>query len=119
MRRILTVMAVALAGCGGNQQQQMPPPDVNVAPVVQKSVTQWDEYSGHVEAIESAEIRPRVTGHLEAVHYQEGGLVEKGQLLFTIDSREYRAAADAAGADAAAPRRGSRSRSRNCSATRS
>ncbi len=100
MRRILTVMVVALAGCGGNQQQQMPPPDVNVAPVVQKSVTQWDDYSGHVEAIDAAEIRPRVTGHLEAVHYKEGGLVEKGQLLFTIDSREYRAAAAAAGADA-------------------
>ena len=67
-----------------------------MATVVQKSVTQWDDYSGHVQAIDSAEIRPRVTGHLEAIHYQEGGLVEKGQLLFTIDSREYRAAAAAA-----------------------
>lgn len=100
MRRTLTALAVVLAGCGGNQQHQMPPPDVNVAPVVQKPVTQWDDYSGHVEAIDAAEIRPRVTGHLEAVHYAEGGLVEKGQLLFTIDSREYRAAAAAADADA-------------------
>jgi multidrug efflux system membrane fusion protein len=99
MRRTLTALAVVLAGCGGNQQQQMPPPDVNVAPVVQKSVTRWDDYSGHVEAIEAAEIRPRVTGHLEAIHYPEGGLVKKGQLLFTIDSREYRAAAAAAAAD--------------------
>src|SRR5262245_39066618 len=100
MRRILAASLVALAGCGGNQEQQMPPPDVNVAPVVQKSVTEWDEYSGHVEAIEAAEIRPRVGGHLEAIHYKEGGMVEKGQLLFTIDSREYRAAAAAAAADA-------------------
>lgn len=100
MRRILAATVVALAGCGGNQQHQMPPPDVNVAPVVQKQVTRWDAYSGRVEAVESAEIRPRVTGHLEAVHYAEGGLVEKGQLLFTIDSREYRAAAAAAEADA-------------------
>jgi multidrug efflux system membrane fusion protein len=100
MRRTLTALAVVLAGCGGNQQQQMPPPDVNVAPVVQKSVTRWDDYSGHVEAIEAAEIRPRVAGHLEAIHYPEGGLVKKGQLLFTIDSREYRAAAAAAAADA-------------------
>ncbi|MGH8131279.1 MAG: efflux RND transporter periplasmic adaptor subunit [Steroidobacteraceae bacterium] len=92
---------LALAGCGGNAQQQPPPPDVSVAVVVQKSVTEWDEYSGHVEAIESAEIRPRVAGHLSRVHYAEGGLVKKGQLLFTIDSREYRAAADAARADAA------------------
>ena len=78
----------------------MPPPDVNVAAVVKKSVTEWDEYSGHIEAIESAEIRPRVAGHLNQVHYKEGGMVEKGQLLFTIDSREYKANADAAGADA-------------------
>jgi multidrug efflux system membrane fusion protein len=100
MRQVLAVAIVALAGCGGNQQPQMPPPDVNVAPIVQKQVTRWDAYSGRVEAIESAEIRPRVTGHLEAVHFQEGGLVQKGQLLFTIDSREYRAAAAAAAADA-------------------
>jgi multidrug efflux system membrane fusion protein len=74
---------------------------VNVAAVVKKSVTEWDEYIGHVEAIDSAEIRPRVAGHLRGVHFKEGGLVEKGQLLFTIDSREYQAAADAAAADAA------------------
>jgi len=91
---------LALAACGGNAQQQPPPPDVSVAAVVKKSITQWDEYSGHVEAIESAEIRPRVTGHLRRVHYKEGSLVEKGQLLFTIDNREYKAAADAARANA-------------------
>ncbi len=100
MRRFLAATFVALAGCGGNDQHQMPPPDVNASPVVQKTVTRWDDYSGHVQAIEAAEIRPRVTGHLEAIHYPEGGLVEKGQLLFTIDSREYRAAAAAAAADA-------------------
>jgi multidrug efflux system membrane fusion protein len=102
--RIAALAAAAvflIAGCGGNAQQQMPPPDVSVARVVKKSVTQWDEYSGHVEAIDSAEIRPRVAGHLNRVHYQEGGLVEKGQLLFTIDSREYRAVAEAARADVA------------------
>jgi multidrug efflux system membrane fusion protein len=92
--------AAMLAACGGGEQQQMPPPDVNVAPVVRKSVTEWDEYSGHVEAIDWAEIRPRVAGHLKAVHYEEGEMVEKGQLLFTIDDREYRAAANAAAADA-------------------
>lgn len=100
MRKFPGIAAVLLAACGGNAQQQMPPPDVNVAAVVKKSVTEWDEYSGHVEAIESAEIRPRVAGHLNRIHYEEGGLVEKGQLLFTIDSREYKAAADAAAADA-------------------
>ena len=93
--------ALLLAACGGNGQQQFPPPDVSVAAVVQKSVTEWDDYSGHIEAIESAEVRPRVSGHLRRVHYREGGLVEKGQLLFTIDDREYAAAVDAARADAA------------------
>ncbi len=101
MRLIPALAALALlAACGGGDQQQMPPPDVNVAAVVKKSVTEWDEYSGHIEAIESAEIRPRVAGHLNGVHYAEGSMVDKGQLLFTIDSREYRAAADAAAADA-------------------
>ena len=104
MRLIDTVVAAfvlaSLTACGGGKQQQMPPPDVNVAAVVKKSVTEWDEYSGHVEAIESAQIRPRVAGHLYSVHYKEGGMVEKGQLLFTIDSREYKATADAADADA-------------------
>ena len=101
----LPVVAIAatlwLSACGQGGQQQLPPPDVSVAAVVQKSVTEWDEYSGHIEAIESAEIRPRVTGHLRRLHYAEGGMVRKGQLLFTIDDREYSAAADAARADAA------------------
>jgi RND family efflux transporter MFP subunit len=101
MRRILAATVVAIAGCGGNQQQQMPPTDVSVAQAVQRSITEWDDYSGQIEAIESAEIRPRVAGHLRRVHFREGGLVEKGALLFTIDDREYAAAADAARADAA------------------
>jgi multidrug efflux system membrane fusion protein len=101
MRRLVAVaVPVLLAACGGGGPQQPPPPDVNVAAVVRKSVTEWDEYSGHVEAIESAEIRPRVSGHLNRVNYREGGLVDKGQLLFTIDNREYKAIADAARADA-------------------
>ncbi len=101
----LPVAAIAaslwLVACGQGDPQQFPPPDVSVATVVQRSVTEWDDYSGHIEAIESAEIRPRVTGHLNRVHYHEGGMVEKGQLLFTIDDREYGAAADGARADLA------------------
>ncbi len=93
--------ALLVSACGENAQQQFPPPDVSVAQVVQKPITEWDDYSGHIEAIESAEIRPRVTGHLLRVHYREGGLVAKGALLFTIDGREYAAAAAVARADAA------------------
>ena len=65
MRRIAIALAVVLAGCGGNQQHQMPPPDVNVATVVQKSVTQWDDYSGHIQAIDAAGLA-RVDFFLEA-----------------------------------------------------
>ena len=97
---VTALAALSLAACsGGGGQQGFPPPDVSVATVVQKSVTEWDDYSGHIEAIDSAEIRPRVMGHLRRIDYAEGGMVEKGQLLFTIDDREYRAAADAARAD--------------------
>jgi multidrug efflux system membrane fusion protein len=99
MRKWTGIAAILLASCGGNGQHQMPPTGVSVAQVVQRSITEWDDYSGQIEAIESAEIRPRVAGHLRRVHFHEGGLVEKGALLFTIDDREYAAAADAARAD--------------------
>ncbi len=98
---VAAAAAFLASACGGGAQPQFPPPEVSVAAVVQKPITEWDDYSGHVEAIDAAEIRPRVAGHLRRVHYREGGLVEKGQLLFTIDDREYAAAADAARADAA------------------
>lgn len=69
-----------------------PPADVSVAQVVVKQVTEWDEFIGRVEAKETVEIRPRVGGYLRAVHFNEGGEVKKGDLLFTIDDREYQAA---------------------------
>ena len=93
--------AVALAACGGGGPPEFPPPDVSVATVVQRSVTQWDDFTGRVEAVQSVEIRPRVAGHLTGVHYREGGSVAQGDLLFTIDDREYRALAEAARADLA------------------
>ncbi|MGL6289824.1 MAG: efflux RND transporter periplasmic adaptor subunit [Silanimonas sp.] len=94
-------LALALAACGGGGQMPMPPTEVNVAPVVAKSVAQWDEFTGRIEAIESAEIRPRVGGTITGVHFDEGGMVDKGDLLFTIDDREYRAAVASARADLA------------------
>ncbi len=99
---VAAIAVLLLVACGGaGEQQGFPPPDVSVAAVVPQSITEWDDYSGHVEAVDSAEIRSRVTGHLNKVHYREGSLVEKGQLLFTIDDREYAAAASAARADLA------------------
>ncbi len=90
-----------LAGCGGDdegggQSFQMPPQPVNVATVVARDIAEWDEFSGRIEAIDRVEIRPRVAGYLTEVHFEEGSEVAKGDLLFTIDDREYRAAAASA-----------------------
>ncbi|MDQ7968840.1 MAG: efflux RND transporter periplasmic adaptor subunit [Oxalicibacterium faecigallinarum] len=66
-------------------------PSVTVAAVLERSVTEWDDFSGRVESIERVEIRPRVSGTIEAVHFKDGQLVKKGDLLFTIDQRPYKA----------------------------
>ncbi len=93
--------AGALSACGGGGPPQFPPPDVSVATVAQRSITEWDDYTGRIEAVDAVEIRPRVAGYLDASHFREGALVAKGDLLFTIDDREYRSAVDAARADLA------------------
>jgi multidrug efflux system membrane fusion protein len=66
-------------------------PSVSVAVVLERSVIEWDDFAGRVEAIDQVEIRPRVSGTIDAVHFQEGQLVKKGDRLFTIDSRPYQA----------------------------
>jgi multidrug efflux system membrane fusion protein len=96
-----TAAAALTSACGGGGPPEFPPPDVSVATVVQRPITEWDDYTGRIEAVESVEIRPRVAGYLAGVHYREGARVAKGDLLFTIDDREYVAAAAAAKADLA------------------
>src|SRR5688572_10091452 len=68
-----------------------PPPEVSVAQVLSKQVSEWDDFTGRVTAIETVELRPRVSGYVERVAYQEGQEVKKGDLLFVIDQRRYRA----------------------------
>lgn len=65
---------------------------VSVAAVVEKPVTEWDEFSGRIQAIDSVSIRPQVSGIIENVHFNEGQLVKKGDPLFTIDPRPFQAA---------------------------
>jgi multidrug efflux system membrane fusion protein len=65
---------------------------VDVAPVVEKHVLAWDEFNGRITAVETVEIRPRVTGYIDKVNYREGDEVRRGDLLFSIDQRPYRAA---------------------------
>jgi len=98
---LVAIALIAACSGGGGDEMQFPPAEVSVAKPVQKSVTEWDEYSGRVEAIESVEIRPRVGGYLQSVAFVEGGTVAKGDLLFVIDDREYRAEAASARADLA------------------
>src|SRR5690606_28234693 len=97
-RRLLALGAsgaialTVLAGCsGGHAAEQMPPPEVGVAEVPVRPGQQWDEFSGRIEAVESVELRPRVSGYIESVNFREGQEVKKGDVLFTIDDRTYRA----------------------------
>ena len=85
--------AVALlAGCGhGAAQQQQPSPSVTVAPVEQREIVEWDEFTGRTEPVESVEIRPRVSGYIQEVRFQSGQLVKKGDVLFVIDPRWHKA----------------------------
>src|SRR5688572_13005197 len=71
-------------------QQQGPLP-VNVITDVEKEVVEWDEFTGRIEAVESVEVRPRVSGYITEVHFKAGGMVKKGDLLFVIDPRPYQA----------------------------
>ena len=75
-------------------------PRVTVAPVEQQLVTEYEELTGHVDALETVELRARVSGHLESVRFQAGQLVQQGDVLFTIDPRWYRAQFDLAAARA-------------------
>lgn len=88
----LGVFAALLAGCSGNAPPPAPPPThVTVATPLQRNIVDWDEYIGRFEAIQDVEIRPRVSGAIDQVLFRDGQIVRRGQALFTIDPRPYRA----------------------------
>jgi multidrug efflux system membrane fusion protein len=96
----LALSALALAGCGRKPTAAAPPPPpVTVAHPLQKNITEWDEYTGRFQAVETVEIRARVSGFIDQVHVNEGQLVKQGDLLFVIDQRPFRLAVDQAKAD--------------------
>ncbi len=64
---------------------------VDISNVISKTITDWQEYSGRLEAIDQVDIRPQVSGKLISVHFKDGSLVKKGDLLFTIDPRPFEA----------------------------
>lgn len=90
---VAVLLTLAIAGCGSQAAPHAapPPPQVSVAPVVSQSVKLWDEYTGRITAVETVELRPRVTGYIDKVAFDEGEFVEKGDLLFAIDPRVYQA----------------------------
>jgi multidrug efflux system membrane fusion protein len=92
---------LSIGGCGkpGGSAQSAPPPQVSVAQVLEKRVKDWDEFTGRLQAVETVEIRPRVSGYIDKVAFTEGSQVKRGDLLFVIDPRPYQAEYDRAAAD--------------------
>jgi multidrug efflux system membrane fusion protein len=90
-----------LAGCDSKPVagSAPPPPPVTVARPLQKTITEWDEYTGRFTALETVEVRARVSGFIDSIHFKEGQIVKQGDLLFVIDPRPYRLAVEQAKAD--------------------
>ncbi|WP_350283498.1 efflux RND transporter periplasmic adaptor subunit [Nitrosomonas sp.] len=89
---IFIVLSIFIAGCNSESGTpvESPPPDVMVASVLSRSVRTWDEFNGRVRAIQTVELRPRVSGYINRIAYKEGSEVKPGDLLFVIDPRPYR-----------------------------
>ncbi|HEX5419165.1 MAG TPA: efflux RND transporter periplasmic adaptor subunit [Gammaproteobacteria bacterium] len=100
---ILAVAALLLSACGPTQpaSSKQPLPEVTVAHPLVKQIIDWDGYVGQFEPVERVDVRPRVSGYLVKVHFEDGQRVKKGQPLFTIDPRPFQAALDEAKGDAA------------------
>jgi RND family efflux transporter MFP subunit len=92
----IAMIAPALAACGQSHSETKSaaaaPPQVTVAKPVTKQIADQDEYVGRFVAVESVEVRARVSGYLEAIHFQDGQIVRKGNPLFTIDRRPFETA---------------------------
>src|SRR6202045_4636752 len=105
MRHSLILLAAAsataliLSGCARNEAAEpkaAPLPQVSVAPVISRRVTEFDELTGRFEAVERVEIRPRVSGYISSVNFTEGSEVKRGDVLFVIDPRPYETERDRA-----------------------
>ena len=98
-RGILALALVTLAGlnagCSSSAQPKAPAPvEVSVAEVICKQIGESDEFTGRLEAVHAVEVRPRVSGYLQSVHFKEGEIVGEGDLLFQIDPRPFQAEVD-------------------------
>lgn len=104
----LAALAVLAACSAQAKPEQAPAPavQVTVADVAFKSLRQWDDFTGRLEAVDTVDIRPRVGGYVNAVRFSEGAYVRKGQVLFEIDPRPFQAEAARAAAEAARAKAG-------------
>ena len=76
---------------GATDAPSQQPPEVTTTTPKVETITEWDEYSGRVAAVDSVELRARVPGYVRSIRFQDGAMVDEGQVLFVIDSRPYRA----------------------------
>ena len=88
---VLAVLVMSACGKAPQTAATMPAAKVSVAKVLEQPVNEWDEFTGRLEAPETVEIRPRVSGQIDDVAFTEGALVKKGDLLFQIDPRPFQA----------------------------
>src|SRR5712671_1007749 len=97
----LLLTAHILVGCDSRPATSAAPPapPVTTASPLQKTITEWDEYTGRFAAVETVEVRARVSGFIDSVNFKEGQMVRQGDLLFVIDRRPYELAVDQAKGD--------------------
>ena len=92
--RLLVACVLVLAGSScrrGDETTAPPPPKVSASKPMVREIVEWDEYTGRLRALESVEVRPRVSGYVQSIHFADGTIVREGDLLFVIDPRPYEA----------------------------
>jgi len=95
----LLSILLTTASCKKKSPPPQAPLPVNVVTAVEKEVNEWDEFTGRLEAVESVEIRPRVSGYITEIRFQAGAIIKKDDLLYVIDPRPYQADFDRAAAE--------------------
>lgn len=93
---MMCLAGIILASGCSREMTAPPPPETTVAQVISRRITDWDEFTGRFQAVESVEVRPRASGYIDQVLFREGQLVKKDEVLFVIDRRPYQADYDRA-----------------------
>jgi RND family efflux transporter MFP subunit len=91
---LVLALAFFINACRRPEPVAAPPPKVTVSTPIVRDVIEWDEYTGRLESTESVEVRARVNGYLQSIHFKDGAIVKQGDLLFVIDPRPYQAEVD-------------------------